>query len=172
MRQYFTDETWHMMHQLQAIRLGESLKGEDLNLYMTKLTQHPLSILSYKVDRMLGRVQSHPASDQVKMFTYDGHDTQAVNLLRWLDASNLDYPHPTVYATQVSFELLYSDECLSKKPSEACFSVQVMYNGIFLEFEGACAQVELCTYREFMDYLSEKKYAGPHSDDLRLACDL
>ena len=108
----FTEETWHTMNQLQAIRLGESLRGEDRNLYMTKLLEAPMSVLKYKVERMLGKVDPMPIYDHLKMFTYDSHDTQAVILLRWLNASNLEYPQPTVYGTQISFELLYSDSCI------------------------------------------------------------
>ena len=120
----FTEETWHIMNQLQAIRLGESLQGQDLNLYMTKLVQAPMSILRYKVDRKLNKVDPISVYDELKMFTYDSHDTQAVNLLRWLNASNVEYPQPTVYATQISFELLYSDSCLQgDEASEECFSV-------------------------------------------------
>ena len=50
----------------------------------------------------------------MKMFVYDGHDSQAVTLLRWLQATNIDYPEPTVYATQISFELLYSEDCIDE----------------------------------------------------------
>ena len=78
---------------MTAIRRVEALKGEDLNLYMSKLTEPPLKILRYKVDRMLGKIaEPIPAYDKLKMFTYDGHDTQAVLLLQWLAASNLSYP--------------------------------------------------------------------------------
>ena len=135
----FTEETWHMMHQLQAIRLGESIQGEDRKIYMSKLMEVPMSILKYKVERMLGRVSALPVYDQLKMFTYDGHDTQAIILLSWLNASNLEYPQPTVYATQISFELIYSDACLQEEEAnEECFAIQVLYNGAPLEFAGVC----------------------------------
>ena len=52
----FTDETWHLVSQMTAIRQSEALKGENLNLYMWKVTRDPLDVLQYKVDRMLGRV--------------------------------------------------------------------------------------------------------------------
>ena len=59
----FTDETWKIMNQLQAIRLGESLNDKDLSLTMTKLTSAPLSILRHKVDQMLGRSALIPVYD-------------------------------------------------------------------------------------------------------------
>lgn len=75
------------------------------------------------------------------------------------------------YAAQISFELLYSSECLqSQKPSEACFSVQVLYNGRALEFNDDCQRGDLCTYAEFLAYLDRRSYKGPHADNLRLAC--
>ena len=67
---------------------------------MWKVTRDPLDVLQYKVDRMLGRVaEPIPAYDKLKLFIYDGHDTQAVLMLKWLAATNLEYPQPTDYAT-------------------------------------------------------------------------
>lgn len=73
--------------------MGEALQGQHLDLYMTKLLDAPLRVMKYKVDSLLGRDTSQiPVLNQLKMFTYDSHDTQAVILLRWLNASNIEYP--------------------------------------------------------------------------------
>ena len=59
-------------------------------------------------------------------------------LLRFLKPTNLDNPH-ALYATQLVFELLYSEECLqSDGKSEDCFAVQILLNAEPLEFEGTC----------------------------------
>ena len=174
MRLMFTEETWHSFHQLQAIRYGEALQSQEIDLYMTKLIQDPISVMQYKVDKLLGyNEEDYSVYDQLKMVIYDGHDFQAVMLLKWLDASNLEYPHPTEYATQISFELLYSSECLSSATaSEECFAVQVMYNGTPLEFADVCKEnPKLCSYKEFIDNIESKSYRGPHADELVLACD-
>ena len=57
---------------------------------------------------LLGETENIDVLDQMKVMMYDGHDTQAVNILKWLYPTNLTYPQPTVYATQISAELLYS----------------------------------------------------------------
>ena len=44
-------------------------------LYCTKMIEIPLSVLKYKVERMLGRKDPIVAYDQLEMFTYDGHET-------------------------------------------------------------------------------------------------
>ena len=84
---------------MQPIRIGEGWNDQDLALFMTKLVQVPMTILTYKVDRLLGRVNEISMFEELKVFIYDGHDAETVPLLRWLNASNLDYPHPTVYAS-------------------------------------------------------------------------
>ena len=68
--------------------------------------------MQYKVDRMLAQKDPISAFDEVKLFAYDGHDTQAVNMLKWLNPSNIEWPAFTEYASQIAFELLYSDVCL------------------------------------------------------------
>ena len=78
---------------------------------------------------MLGSVKRIEAYEQMKLMMYDGHDTQAVNMLSWLHPTNIEYPQATVYATQVSAELYYSQSCLElgdmtyEQKRAECFSV-------------------------------------------------
>ena len=58
--------------------LGELHKhetGEMLSLYVSLVVQRPLFVLRYKVDRMLGHVLTIPVFEDLKLMTYDGHDT-------------------------------------------------------------------------------------------------
>ena len=49
----------------------------------------PLAILDYKVNRLLGKVKS-PISvfDRMKLFIYEGHDTNLVNMILFLNPTN------------------------------------------------------------------------------------
>ena len=167
----FTPETAHLMHIISAVSLAHSFSDEDRTLYVTKIVERPLKVMQYKVERMLGQADRVPALDQIKLFVYDGHDTQAVNLLKWLNPSNIEYPAFTEYASQISFELLFSEECLEsvETAGEDCFSVQVLFNGKHLELPG-CEEVGKCSYPEFKAYLETLWYSGPHTEDLALAC--
>ena len=92
---------------------NETLQGEDLDLFCTKMLRDPLDLMRYKVDRKLGKTGPIAAYDQLKLFIHDAHDTTMLLFLRWLQASNLTYPQPTRYGSQVGFELFYSEKCLS-----------------------------------------------------------
>ena len=69
--------------------------------------------MRYKVDRKLGRTDPIPAFDNLKLFIHDAHDTSMLLFLRWIQATNLVYPQPTKYASQISLELFYSEKCLA-----------------------------------------------------------
>lgn len=129
-------------------------------------------MIHYKVKSMLGHTTTSISSfDQIKMFIYDGHDTQAVSLLRWLNVTNFEYPLPTKFASQISFELFSSSECLlSENPSEDCFAIQMIFNEKVMELEGSCKDPSLCTYPEFTAYIDSIWYSGPNSDDFEAAC--
>ena len=46
-----------------------------------------------------------------------------------------------------------------------------MFDGLSLEFEGACAEPAFCTYAEFAQYYREQMvYDGPFKDSLEMAC--
>ena len=62
---------------------------------------------------MLGIVAEPIAPfEQMRIFVYDGHDTQAVNVLSWLKPANVPIPSMTDFAIQISFELFSSATCL------------------------------------------------------------
>ena len=100
----------------------------------------------------------------------DAFDSLLIAILEWLNATNISYPEFTVFAAEMSIELLYSSECMESEPSEQCFSVLLRYNGKPLEFEGICSDPALCTYSEFSDYIDSIWYNGEHADDLNKAC--
>ena len=59
----------------------------------------------------------------MKLYIIDGYDTLFIAILEWLNATNIDYPEFSVFASNLAIELLYSSECMASEPSEDCFSV-------------------------------------------------
>ena len=108
----FTDEAWEEMHLLQAIKLG-SLEWNELSWLCSKLMDRPFQAIDYKVKRLIGEI-TEPVEvyEQMKLMIYDGHDSQAVPYLHWLRPTNIEYPQPTLYATEISTEVYFSPECL------------------------------------------------------------
>ena len=45
-------------------------------------------MLNYKADRLLGRVEAVPELDQLKLFSFDLHDMQLMEMLSWLSPAN------------------------------------------------------------------------------------
>ena len=146
----FTEEDEKLMHYLSTIVFGSFLDDDLLALYGSNILDRPLAVLNYKVNKLLGQVESpNDEFDKLKLFMHEGHDSQLKILTKFLKPSNLDNLH-TYYASQLVFELLYSEECIkSKEKSEKCFAVQILLNAKPLEFEGACRDPKLCTYTEF-----------------------
>ena len=109
----FTEESWHNMHMLQAIYMG-SMKSDEMKIFCSKLVDRPLQLLDYKVGRLVGEItESIDVFEQMKVMIYDGHDSMAVPYLKWLHPTNIEYPQPTTYATEISIELHYSPKCIS-----------------------------------------------------------
>lgn len=150
----FNEEEEKLLHNLSTIVLGKWLDDDLLALYGSWILDRPLAALYYKVDKLLGHVESpNNDFDKLKLFMHEGHDTQLKILTKFLKPSNLDNIQ-TYYATQLVFELLYSEECIrSTEKSDKCFAVQILLNGEPLEFEGACRDPKLCTYTEFRAYI-------------------
>ena len=131
----------------------------------------PFAILDYKVNSLLGKVKS-PISvfDRMKLFIYEGHDTNLVNFLLFLGPTNRGDLH-SYLATQIITELHYSEECLqSEEAGEQCFAVQITRNDEPLEFEGSCKDPKLCTYPEFSAYIGKLWYREPGFMDWEEAC--
>ena len=90
----------------------------------------PLAIMKKKVAKMLGKeveqddmalpeVDDKEAMD-MKLFIASAHDTQVVNMMGFLE-KDFDF---APYASQVTFELKYSVECLaSDAADENCFGI-------------------------------------------------
>jgi len=78
------------------------------------------------------------------------------------------------YASTVTFELKYSVSCLgSDTPTEFCFGVAIISNGIPLSLPGCSGDgfiLEGCSFPEFLDLINSKWYSGPSADDLDAAC--
>ena len=72
------------------MRLGYSLLGEDLHFYMTYVFDNPLSVLKYKAERLIKPdSQEVETYERMKLSMLVAHDTQAINLLKWLSPTNL-----------------------------------------------------------------------------------
>lgn len=92
------------------------------------------------MDRVLGKVELVPVYEQLKLFMHEGHDTNLLPLMQWLNPTNFEHPTLAIFASELAIDLTLHEECLEKQhPSEACFSVLLRYNDKVLEFEGACA---------------------------------
>ena len=97
------------------------------------------------------------------------HDTQISNLMYWLHSSNaqVDYVE---FASQVVFELLFDEECVSSKTaSEACFRIQTLFDGKSLAFESCNESADLlgngCSYSDFKTFVDSIWYEGPYTLD-------
>ena len=103
---------------------------------------------------------------------YDGHESVFVLLFGWLEPTNFDNSAYKRYASQLSIDLLYSEECLENKKDISCFTVQLMFNGKVLEFAEHCQNPAKCTYHEFMNKMDSIWYKGKDADDWQKACEL
>ena len=96
--------------------MGQALDEDMVAMFISKLLDSPLRALRYKAERLIDPTKTSmeriDVFDELRMFVQEGHDSQAINLLNWLKPTNIEFPQPTVYATQISFELRYSATCL------------------------------------------------------------
>ena len=143
-------------------------------LYGYLISEAPLIVLQYKVDRMLGRVESNTVYDQLKLFIHEAHEGNIYGILAWLNATNLDGNEIADFASSLQVELFYSESCFespSQEDKEHCIGIQIMLDGRPLEFEGTCAEPAFCTYAEFAQYYREHMaYDGPFKESLEMAC--
>ena len=80
------------IQQMRSIYKANTMSDADITLYMTKMTEKPMTVLRHKVNQMLGHVQPIEVLDRLKLFIYDAHDTEASYLLYWLNPTNLERP--------------------------------------------------------------------------------
>ena len=109
---------------------------------------------------------------------YSAHDDQLVNGMIWLKQS-LTAIHFIPYASTIFFELKYNQQCLdnAETASKDCFGVGIIFNGVPQSFEEQCPGGDGfstantgCTYTDFIQFMANIWYAGPHADDLNQAC--
>jgi hypothetical protein len=65
---------------------------------------------------------------------YSAHDTQITAMMVFLTQSKESFDW-TPYASQVIFELKYSQECLNTSPTSDCFGVSMQFDGTALSFD-------------------------------------
>lgn len=90
-------------------------------------------------------------------------------MMVWLHSSNaqMDY---VLYASQVVFELIFNQECVdSTESSEACFRVDVRWNGKDLAFEKCAGSADQngtgCSYTDFKTLMKSLWYDGDLKED-------
>ena len=91
----------------------------------------------------------------------------------WLNPNNYEMDF-VLFASTVFFELSYSKECIySPISSEACFHVDIIYNGVKLDLSGCIGSTVSetgCSYPDFVAYMKSIWYTGASAEDLDLAC--
>ena len=76
----------------------------------------------------------------------------------WLHSTNAQVDH-VEFASQVIFELLFDQECLSSEsPNEACFGINIQFDGKSLAFQACEQSADLlgngCSYTDFKALMS------------------
>ena len=92
-------------------------------------------------------------------------------MFEWLHPTNLSQEY-ILYASQITFELMFDEECVQSTPSEDCFTVNTWSNGQALAFR-ECHEDPLqvgCSFPLFKKHLANIWYDGADADDLNLAC--
>ena len=137
---------------------------------ISRLLRKPLGIMQQKVHDLIG---GNPEDTKTKFMVYSAHDTQVDNMMIFLTQNKTSFEY-VPYASQVIFELNYSEECVnSHQAGEHCFGVSVAFNGEALSFEGCTGDgfnETGCKYDEFKQYIASIWYSGPYSNDLDKAC--
>ena len=156
---YFTDDIWLEMNEIQRVYLTDWFTKGARDLMVSRLLRKPLDIMQTKIDSML---QGTPESP-LKLMIYSAHDTQVDNMMVFLKQNKTAIEY-VPYASQVIFELTYSEQCLaSQSKSEECFRVMVFYNREPLTFPGCDKDESLdlgCRYDLFKTYMSTILFQG------------
>lgn len=125
------------------------------NMYVSKQLRQPLQYFQAYVDAAASVDAEQP---KIKFLSYSAHDWTVAQDLLFLNADN--YKHETLpFASYIMMELHSSDDCTS----EACFWMEVFYNGVALEFSADCAEATACTYGEFLQMLQGKGFVNTTS---------
>lgn len=104
---YFTDDTWEEMNEIQRVYLTDWFTKGTRDLMVSRLLRKPLGFMQAKVDSL---TKGSPESP-LKFMIYSAHDTQVDNMMVFLEQNKTAIPY-IPYASQVIFELTYSQHCL------------------------------------------------------------
>lgn len=167
----FDANSYLEMRALQKIELVGMFTKETRRLAFSRTMRKPLEHMQNRVNELLGK--DFDASP-LRYAIYSAHDDQVSNMWEWLHPTNVQMDF-VYYASQVTFELMYDDECLTERlAGEHCFNVNVFYNGSPLAFaecaDSANAEGTGCSYKDFKKHMANIWYNGYSSDDLDEAC--
>lgn len=112
----------------------------------------PLTMMTKVVD---GETTENGKTPKTKFLSYSTHDWTVSQLLLFFDADNGHFD-VIPFASSVIMELHSSDEC----SNEDCFWVEVIYNGVHLEFSEECEEANRCTLPEFMSMIEFKGFVN------------
>ena len=164
----FTDEQWLKCEEMQKIELTLMFTTATRRLFLSRMMRRPMKHMQTKVEAALGLA----SDDQLKFMVYSAHDDQVDNMMVWLNPNNYEMDF-VLFASTVFFELSYSKACLAATPSEDCFHVDILYNGVKLDLNrctGSTVSDTGCSYKDFKAYMASVWYTGPFQENLDLAC--
>ena len=152
------NEMLHMFTQ----RITGKFTKEARALVFSRVLRQPRALLQQRVDEISGRTQT---SSDLRYLIYSAHDNQIANIVEFLEPTNITQDH-VVFAAQVTIELHYS--CTE---SDACFTVQTLWNGLPMGFK-ECASLEdpdgtVCSLDAFSQHLDSIWYGGDLDEGCR-----
>lgn len=128
----FDANTYLEMRALQKIDLTYMFSRNTRRLVFSRILRKPLEEMGLRVDRLLNRINS---TSPLRYIVYSAHDDQISNMMEFLHPTNVQMDY-VKFASQVTFELYYDEECISStNASEECFSIKVYNNGELLELK-------------------------------------
>ena len=146
---------------------------------MSRMLRKPIRIMKNRINSMLNGVEDDTSylleiADQLKLMIYSAHDTQVTQMMAFLTEDLDDFAY-TPYASQVIFELKYSETCLKQSPSPDCFGVSMIFDGQALSVSGCSGDGfstdgSGCSWTDFMSFMQRIWYSGPYADNLDRAC--
>jgi hypothetical protein len=151
----------------------KSFYDHSLDLFMSRNLRRAIIDMKVKIASVMAGKDSD--RDQIRYLSYSAHDSNVIGLLSFLDPlwySPVDQPTSSSFI----FELHYNASCVEKTPSNACFFVEVLNNGISLQFD-TCVQGNIkrgdskgiCQFDDFLAHIDKRRY--PEETDLGALCE-
>jgi hypothetical protein len=141
---------------------------------MSRNFRRPLREMKAKVASVLAGQDNN--RDQLRYLSYSAHDSNVIGLIDWLDPFSyapVDQPPSSAFI----LELHYNATCVAKTPSNACFFVEALSNGVSLQFDTCVkANIErgesngLCRYDDFVAHIDKRRFSD--DTDLSKLCEL